>query len=99
MVSKTKPKKINGYFAPKNKRQFSEVVSKMVAKAVFHVFEHSEELLEFLKARGYDIPSTAKTFKKMVINFSKEVRQNQKTAIKEMVSKGERFCITFDECL
>lgn len=60
----------------------AEVVDKMVAKDgfTFDVFENSEKLRESLKARGYNIPKTAKSYKQM-IKFSKDVRFKQKADI------------------
>lgn len=63
----------------------------------FRVFERSEELRESLQARGFKIPKTAKSYKQMVIKYSKDVRRKQKTEIQELTSNGERFCVTFDE--
>lgn len=71
----------------------------MIAKdgLTFRVLEKSTELRESLQARGYVLPKTAKSFKSMTIRYSKKIRQNQKKVIKELVAKGERFCVTFDE--
>lgn len=93
-----KTKKIDSFFL-KGKKTLAEVVSKMVALDgfTFRVFETSDELRESLQARGFKIPKTAKSYRKMMVNFSKDVRRMQRAEIKDLVSKGERFCITFDE--
>lgn len=90
---------IDVYFAPREKKTLSFVVAKMVALdgLTFRVFETSDELRESLKARGFKIPKTAKSYKQMVIKFSKEVRRKQNSELQELVLKGERFCLTFDE--
>lgn len=90
---------IDSYFLPKAKKNLKEVVAEMVALdgLPFRVFETSEELRESLKARGFNIPKTAKTYKKMTIQFSKEIRSKQKAEINVLVANGERFCTTFDE--
>lgn len=92
-------RKIDAYFTVKKKKELDEVVATMIAKdgLTFRVFETSSELRESLQARGYLLPKTAKTFKSMTIKYSKKIRQNQKKVIKELVAKGERFCVTFDE--
>lgn len=91
--------KIHSYFISKKKKSLAEVVAKMVALdgLTFNVFETSDELRQCLRARGFNIPKTAKTFQRMVIQFSNDVRRKQKAEINDLISKGERFCTTFDE--
>lgn len=92
-------KKIDDYFTVKKKKELDDVVATLIAKdgLTFRAFETSNELRESLQARGYVLPKTAKSFKSMTIKYSKRIRQNQKNVIKELVAKGERFCVTFDE--
>lgn len=77
-----------------------ETISRMVAKdgLTFRVFTTSTDLRRCLIADGFtDIPTSPNSIKRIVIEYSKEIRKKLKEEIRIELSKGVRFCVTFDE--
>lgn len=72
----------------------------MVAKdgLTFRVFTTSTDLRRCLIADGFtDLPTAPNTIKRTVMEYSKSVREKMKKEIKGELTKGVRFCVTFDE--
>lgn len=72
----------------------------MVAKdgLTFKVLTTSQDIRDGLKAQGFTkIPQSPNTIRRMVVNYARKVRQEEKRDIVERSSKGERFCASFDE--
>lgn len=95
----SKSRKIDEFFTS-NVKSLEETISRMTSKdgLTFRVFTTSDDLRRCLRSDGFsDIPTSANTIRRMVINYSKKVQEKIKAEIKIELSQGSRFCITFDE--
>lgn len=75
-------------------------LARMVAKdgLPFIVFTTSNDLRQGLTARGFTkIPTSANTIKKLVLDYSHQVRVNMIRDFESRIRLGERFSLTFDE--
>ena len=63
----------------------------------FSVFCTSEDLRKSMKARGFDLPKSANSIRKLVVDYSTEIQAAAIREIKELKKKGHRSSLTFDE--
>lgn len=93
--NESKTTRIDQFFATKQKR-LDQTISRMIAKdrLTFRVFSTSIDLRRCLIADGFTAPNS---IKRIVVDYSKEVRENLKQEIKGELSRDVRFCVTFDE--
>lgn len=70
----------------------------MVAKdgLTFRVFTTSTDLRRCLVADGFtELPTAPTTIKRIVMEYSEDVREKMKKEIQGELSKGVGFCVTF----
>ena len=63
----------------------------------FSVFCTSEDLRKSMMARGFDLPKSANSIRKLVVDYSTEIQAAAIREIKELKKKGHRSSLTFDE--
>lgn len=81
------------------KESLGELLAKCAAYDGFSInaIIRSTAIREFITKRGYEMPRTRHTVKKLILEFYKEKVNELKIHLKTLKEKGEKFSITVDE--
>ena len=95
-----KKTKMTDYFIDKDEKSLAAVLSRMTSLdgLPFSIFCTSADIREGLRARGFsDLPTSPNTARKIVMDYSKKVRQYVVNKMMQEKSNGKKFSLTFDE--
>ncbi|GBP18388.1 hypothetical protein EVAR_14781_1 [Eumeta japonica] len=94
-------RKLDDYFTKtkSDDDNLDDVLARMIALDgfPFSVFITSDNLRKLLLAKYTDLPKSAVTIKKRVMNYSKKIKKQVTSELKHLKSAGERFSLSFDE--
>lgn len=91
--------KINHYFGPEEDNSLECVLARMTAKdgLCFKVFVTSKDLRSSMTARGFNLPNSAVSIKKLVMNYYDGTKTKLCSMLQQNLKDGERFAISLDE--
>lgn len=94
-----KKKKISDYFPSDTNVTKEMMISRMVAKdgLPFRVFCTSEDMKSLLVAKGYKLPSSPNTIKKIVMNYGMTLKMKVTEDLLKLRNEDYRFTVTLDE--
>jgi len=95
-----KKTKMTDYFIDKEEKSLAAVMSRMtsVDGLPFSILCTSADIREGLRARGFsDLPTSSNTARRIVMDYSKKVRQYVVNKMMQEKSSGKKFSLTFDE--
>lgn len=92
-------RKLEDYFTKSADDSLDDVLARMIALDgfPFSVFITSDDLRKLLLAKYTDLPKSAVTIRKRVMNYSEKIRKQVTAELKHLKSAGERFSLSFDE--
>lgn len=92
-------RKLDDYFTKSADDSLDDVLARMVALDgfPFSVFIASDDLRKLLLAKYPDLPKSAVTVRKRVMNYSEKIKKQVIAELKQLKSAGERFSLSFDE--
>ena len=88
------------YFASEKKTTLDETLARMTALngLTFNIFITSKDLRQLLITSGFkNLPKSANSIKKIVVNYSLNIRQLISKEIYQYKALGTRFSLSFDE--
>lgn len=92
-------RKLDDYFTKSADDSLDDVLARMIALDgfPFSVFITSDDLRKLLLAKYTDLPKSAVTIQKRVMNYSEKIKKQVTSELKHLKSAGERFSLSFDE--
>lgn len=92
-------RKLDDYFTKSADDNLDDVLARMIALDgfPFSVFITSGDLRKLLLAKYTDLPKSAVTIRKRVMNYSEIIKKQVTAELKHLKSAGERFSLSFDE--
>lgn len=92
-------RKLDNYFTKSAADNLDDVLARMIALDgfPFSVFITSDDLRKLLLAKYTDLPKSAVTIRKRVMNYSEKIKKQVTAELKHLKSAGERFSFSFDE--
>lgn len=95
----TKKRKLTDFFATKDDNSLQAMVSRMVARDgfPFKVFVTSNDLRSALRAKGFELPKSEHSFRKMTMDYAMKIRSYNLQEIQQEIKEGRKFSVSFDE--
>lgn len=92
-------RKLDDYFSKSADDSLDDVLARMIALDgfPFSVFITSDDLRKLLLTKYTDLPKSAVTIQKRVMNYSEKIKKQVTSELKHLKSAGERFSLSFDE--
>lgn len=90
---------LDDYFTKNIDDTLDGVLARMIALNgfPFSVFITSDDLRKLLLAKYPDLPKSAVTIRKRVMNYSEKIRKQITAELKHLKKAGQRFSLSFDE--
>lgn len=90
---------LDDYFTKSADDSLDDILARMIALDgfPFSVFITSDDLRKLLLEKYTDLPKSAVTVRKRVMNYSEKIRKQVTGELKHLKSAGERFSLSFDE--
>lgn len=98
-ASQPKLQKISHFFCPQKDVSLGAVIGRLVALdgLSFSLFITSTELRKSLIARGFDLPKSRETIKKIFMDFVYKCKAETKREIRSVKSEENKLSLIFDE--